>query len=711
MADVKIPLEILDKAANKTLDDLQKKADATDKSFKKMGDSGSSAFRDITLHIGKATGVYEIFQGNLLANLAVKGIELVTDAAKELFNVFVIEGVHAAAEAEANLNQLNVAIAQSGHYSQQASEDFQKFAESLQETTGVEDDVIIKNAALLEGLTQLDGKGLQKATSAALDLSAALGRDLNTTIEALGKAANGNVTALQKMGIEVRKGATDAQTLDNAIKAINDRFGGSAAKQLNTFEGAIKLVGATFNDLQEAIGNTIVKNEVIVSVIKTVGQIFGELKGSIDSNRGSLKTFIAEGVIATADALLALVTVLDVLVKAGTSSFELIKASVYGFGAAVTGVLSVFSSKFDQSFKEFTAAADASMKAVGTSLTEDSKLGEVATLLARVGNSAKDSFAQMGDSAKEGADGIEYANSAVVRLTDAQKKFIEETYKSATALAEQGKSAKEQLDKQIADAELAKEQQNLLDADNKVAQLANEQAFLEQKAALEDQYFAGQITRQEQARALDIENATTYNAAIANLEAQRATASIKNNQKAVDAKRKQNEQEAADRKASLSYISTLQQESSKELFAIGKAAALAVAYIDGQAAVMKALSAAPPPFNFALAALVGVAAAANLARIASAQPPGFEDGGIVPGNSFSGDNVSAQVNSGEMILNRNQQTRLFQMANGDGSSSGKLDMAINLLTQVLSQPITVNVSGKELFTVIRTEIDGGRSFA
>jgi hypothetical protein len=51
------------------------------------------------------------------------------------------------------------------------------------------------------------------------------------------------------------------------------------------------------------------------------------------------------------------------------------------------------------------------------------------------------------------------------------------------------------------------------------------------------------------------------------------------------------------------------------------------------------------------------------------------------------------------------------MANNDGGGSGKIDMAISLLSQVLAQPITVNVSGKELFTVIRSEIDGGRSFA
>lgn len=44
--------------------------------------------------------------------------------------------------------------------------------------------------------------------------------------------------------------------------------------------------------------------------------------------------------------------------------------------------------------------------------------------------------------------------------------------------------------------------------------------------------------------------------------------------------------------------------------------------------------------------------------------PKFESGGIIGGNSFKGDNIMARVNSGEMILNGNQQANLFRMANG-----------------------------------------------
>lgn len=43
---------------------------------------------------------------------------------------------------------------------------------------------------------------------------------------------------------------------------------------------------------------------------------------------------------------------------------------------------------------------------------------------------------------------------------------------------------------------------------------------------------------------------------------------------------------------------------------------------------------------------------------------GFASGGIVGGASYSGDKIPARVNSGEMILTRDQQARLFAIANG-----------------------------------------------
>ena len=82
------------------------------------------------------------------------------------------------------------------------------------------------------------------------------------------------------------------------------------------------------------------------------------------------------------------------------------------------------------------------------------------------------------------------------------------------------------------------------------------------------------------------------------------------------------------------------------------------------------------PYGFITSALVAAAGAAQIATIIASkpQPPAFATGGVVPGNSYSGDRINALVNSGEMILTRQQQARLFDMANGIGGGETNINI-------------------------------------
>ena len=79
----------------------------------------------------------------------------------------------------------------------------------------------------------------------------------------------------------------------------------------------------------------------------------------------------------------------------------------------------------------------------------------------------------------------------------------------------------------------------------------------------------------------------------------------------------------------------------------------------------------PTYAKIAMIPLVSATGAAQLAAIAMNKPvaPSFATGGIVQGNSYSGDNIKANVNSGEMILNAAQQKELWLMANGEKNTS------------------------------------------
>lgn len=69
------------------------------------------------------------------------------------------------------------------------------------------------------------------------------------------------------------------------------------------------------------------------------------------------------------------------------------------------------------------------------------------------------------------------------------------------------------------------------------------------------------------------------------------------------------------------------------------------------------------PFPGNLAAMATVVA--TIASIFSSLPK-FADGGVVGGSSYFGDKLLARVNSGEMILNQKQQSRLLSLTDGGG---------------------------------------------
>ncbi len=709
---VKISIDIIDAAAKKALDNMIVKSDNADKNLKKLGETGKSSFTEIGIHIGKASGIYDIFVGNLAANVAIKALDVLAEGAHSLFQLFIVEGVEAAKQQEEAQHALNQALAQTGIYSHKTAQEFEEFASTLQATTGVQDDVITKNIALIQSLAQLDKDGLKRATVAALNMSAALGKDLASASEVVAKAATGNVTALQKMGITIEKGIDNTHTFEAALRALEDRFGGAAAAKVNTFAGAVNLTKASFNDLQESIGDTIVKNNVVIEVLKTAGRILQELSSIVQGQSQSWKELAGEGIIFTIQALNVAVVAFDTLARIGTAAIRTVTTSFNGLNSAVYGILALVDDRFESTFNHFSNAAEKSSAGIGKALTEDTKLGEVSVLLNRLQAGAEKGFGALKEGASTSVEPLNNTTEKLKALDEEQKKANEETKNWVFGLAKANTDGQTLLDARLAQLALIREQEILTDVDSfAVKKEANEKYFAD-KAAAEDIFFATQQAKFESDNTKKLVSQNVYNNAQVALDDKRLKTQQKNELEFTKFKVAQEKQRQDNLKSSLSTISSLMQSSNKEQFAIGKAAALAIAFIDGQEAIVKALAAAPPPFNFALAAAVGLAVSVNIAKIASTQPPAFAEGGIVGGNSFSGDRVQAQVNSGEMILNQNQQAQLFKMANNGGSSgvTQRLDALINLISG-RDEAVIVNVGGKTVVDTLRSELRAGRSFA
>jgi len=149
-----------------------------------------------------------------------------------------------------------------------------KLAQALKNTTGATDDQIaatetyIKKQQLSFGIadTKLrpalanlaratgDITKAQKLNNLAIDISAATGRDLEGVSLALGKAYNGQFTALKRLGIPLDENIVKTKDFDALTKQLTETFGGSAKANTETFAGQLAILKETFGEIQEDIG-------------------------------------------------------------------------------------------------------------------------------------------------------------------------------------------------------------------------------------------------------------------------------------------------------------------------------------------------------------------------------------------------------------------------------------------------------------------------
>lgn len=132
-------------------------------------------------------------------------------------------------------------------------------------------------------------------------------------------------------------------------------------------------------------------------------------------------------------------------------------------------------------------------------------------------------------------------------------------------------------------------------------------------------------------------------------------------------------------------LTTLSRSENRTLAAIGQAAAVTQATIDGVLAVQKALASAPPPVNYALAASVGVATAANVAQI-MAQTPGFAFGGeFTVGGAGGTDSqmVAFRATPGERVsISTPQQDRDREREAQGGPGAGGEESGLRIINLV-----------------------------
>jgi hypothetical protein len=134
-----------------------------------------------------------------------------------------------------------------------ATEDF---IDKTARATGVADDQLRPSLDRLVRSTQ-DITKAQKLQTLALDISAGTGKDLATVTEALGKAYDGNLGALKRIGVPLDENIIKSKDFDAAVIALSETFAGQADVAANTFAGRMARIKISLDEAKESLGQAL----------------------------------------------------------------------------------------------------------------------------------------------------------------------------------------------------------------------------------------------------------------------------------------------------------------------------------------------------------------------------------------------------------------------------------------------------------------------
>jgi len=146
--------------------------------------------------------------------------------------------------------------------------------------TGVADDQL-RPAMQRLAVSTKSTEEAQKLLNLALDISKGRGIELETVANALGRAQDGNTTALGRLGLGLSKSELATLSFTEVQQKLSDLYGGAAATNAETFQGKIDRLKVGFDEAKESLG---------VALLPQVEKFIGFLN---ESGIPALNAFIA----------------------------------------------------------------------------------------------------------------------------------------------------------------------------------------------------------------------------------------------------------------------------------------------------------------------------------------------------------------------------------------------------------------------------------
>lgn len=220
--------------------------------------------------------------GKSLNNMVGPALIGATAAAGAFAVAIGVEGVKAALADEAAMTKLNTTLENLGFDA--VSEDVQAFIDKTQYATGVADDQLRPSLNRLLLATN-DVSTAQNGLTLALDIAAGTGKSVEQVSNALGKAYEGNVGALAKLGVGLDSATLRSMSMNEITTALSGTFKGQAAAAADTYQGKIDRLSIAVEEAKETIGYSLLN--ALEDVTNAFGGVDG-LQGVIDETARGL---------------------------------------------------------------------------------------------------------------------------------------------------------------------------------------------------------------------------------------------------------------------------------------------------------------------------------------------------------------------------------------------------------------------------------------
>lgn len=214
------------------------------------------------------------------------GLEAIGKAGVAAFTA--ISGIAAIAiknykEQELAVNKLNQSLVNQGIYTAETSKQYQDLATKLQAVTTFGDEQIIQAQATIQTFIG-QNKVTKELTTAILNLASAKGIDLVTAAEMVGKTVSTGTNALARQGIQMELNGNTTQRLSQVTEVLNQKFGGQAEAAAKGM-GSIDRLKNTVSDLFEVMG------ESLVPIVEFFTQRLSEMTTAVGASQNAMSGF------------------------------------------------------------------------------------------------------------------------------------------------------------------------------------------------------------------------------------------------------------------------------------------------------------------------------------------------------------------------------------------------------------------------------------